>query len=408
VAALCGLSPHPAAAQETTSGNVLHMDFNKRADGHNEDLHFYGKLQTLTSNTATAAATVCTFHEPDTRFEWPTAAAGITVQSSAYQSGKPFTYTYSNLTKNTDYAAATNYAGVKCIENDQLKLELNYMWALAKNYTSSKLYQTNFTSQIRITETEGGLYLYPGVTFKITTKNGKKIKKITLKTPYTSTYFTPDRRKAALFVYKTPEEDNFSSSTSVNSYNNGAQYTRTATVTDGTYEFNNGDNTIKRATIEITLPENYPGENADIVLGLKKDGLYPWNHTGTGSYKFTAITASSSSSSNINKLREPFGISAIDIEYYGDDELPKYIRTVTCGIDNNDIVEVEQNGSFVDITALTDLTVKEENREKIKISDATVKLRIGDAIVEITKSTTNNTSKPTVTFDKAINRIGVH
>ncbi|MDE5723473.1 MAG: hypothetical protein K2H99_04725, partial [Paramuribaculum sp.] len=183
------------------------------------------------------------------------------------------------------------------------------------------------------------------------------------------------------------------------SYNNGAQYTRTATVTDGTYEFNNGDNTIKRATIEITLPENYPGENADIVLGLKKDGLYPWNHTGTGSYKFTAITASSSSSSNINKLREPFGISAIDIEYYGDDELPKYIRTVTCGIDNNDIVEVEQNGSFVDIT---DATIP------ASLSDATVKIRIGDAIVEITKSTTNNTSKPTVTFDKTRMRVGVH
>ncbi|MDE6524527.1 MAG: hypothetical protein K2L66_03100, partial [Paramuribaculum sp.] len=51
VAALCGLSPHPAAAQETTSGNVLHMDFNKRADGHNQDLCLYGRIQTLQGST---------------------------------------------------------------------------------------------------------------------------------------------------------------------------------------------------------------------------------------------------------------------------------------------------------------------------------------------------------------------
>lgn len=132
------------------------MDFNKRADDHNDNLHFYGKLQTLTASSSTAAATVCTFHEPDTRFEWPTAAAGIKVTQSGFQSSKPFTYTYDNLTKNTNYSAATNYAGVKCIENDQLKLELNYMWALAKNYTQNNTYKTNFTSQIRITDTEGG------------------------------------------------------------------------------------------------------------------------------------------------------------------------------------------------------------------------------------------------------------
>lgn len=30
------------------------------------------------------------------------------------------------------------------------------MWALAKNYTQNNTYKTNFTSQIRITDTESG------------------------------------------------------------------------------------------------------------------------------------------------------------------------------------------------------------------------------------------------------------
>lgn len=121
---------------------------------------------------------------------------------------------------------------------------------------------------------------------------------------------------------------------------------------------------------------------------------YPYNYNASqNKYKFAAIT-----NKNIHQLREPFGISAIDIEYYGDDELPKYVRTITCGKDNGDEIKVEKDGSYVSVSTLSETT----------LSDELVKLRIGDAIVEIARTASSKTGKPTVTFDNTLKRVGVH
>lgn len=223
-------------------------------------------------------------------------------------------------------------------------------------------------------------------------KNGKKIKKVTLKTPYQSSTFTPTRRAGCLFVHTKVNSTDFSNDQNIScatSYiDNGA------TTTDRTYVYTDPttSSTETRASIEYKLPENLPGENSEIVLSLGYTA-YPCNYTGTAPYNFDKIT-----NKNIETLREPFGISAIDIEYYGDDELPKYINTVTCGKDNGDKIEIERDGKFVDINKI----------EETSLNDATIKLRIGGAFVEITKSTSKNTTKPTVTFDKERSRIGVH
>ena len=390
-AALCGLSPH-AAAEEPSTANVLHMDFNKRTADHNQDLHFYGKLQTLTSTSETTAATVCTFYNPDTRVEWPTATAGL---SPTPDRSTPPKYTYkSNGSEQLPaYNSASDYDGVKYIENDQLKIELNYRWALAKN-VSNNVIKIHYTSQIRVTADEGGLYLYPGVTFKISAKNGKKIKKIKLKTPYNASFFDATRRKANLYVYQTPEDDNFSEVTTLDTSSNATTIQKTATVTDGTYEYNNGENTLSRATIEITLPETYPGENSDIVLGLKKDGLLPWNYQDSqAKYKFSAITKT-----NISTLREPFGISAIDVEYYTDDELPKFIKTLKVGKDAGDQIKIKQGDNYIDLSEFTETST----------SDEVVYLKLGDAFIKVNRTASSPSGKPTVTFDKTKGWIGVH
>ena len=400
VAALCGLSPHPAAAQETTSGNVLHMDFNKRADGHNQDLCLYGRIQTLQgSTTVTSAATSCVFYEPDKKIEWPTAAAGITFTENT--SNTPISYTYqftgfASLAK-VDHTNSANYNSARIIENDQIKIEFNYWYSLAAHMSSSSSANSrHFASQIRITEEEGGLYLSPGTTFKISAKGGKKIKKVIIKTPYSSSTFTSDKRKKTIFVYKNNAADDFTAKTASFSPATASNQLTTATMTDKEYEYVNPttQSTQTRASIEITLPENLPGENTELVLGLPIQNLYPYNYNESNSkYKFAVI-----SRTNILNLREPFGISAIDIEYYGDDELPKFLRTITCGKDNGDEIEVEKDGSYVSVSTLSETTLSDDN----------VKLRIGDAIVEIARTASSKAGKPTVTFDNTLKRVGVH
>ncbi|MDE5723967.1 MAG: hypothetical protein K2H99_07275, partial [Paramuribaculum sp.] len=74
------------------------------------------------------------------------------------------------------------------------------------------------------------------------------------------------------------------------------------------------------------------------------------------------------------------------------------MRTITCGKDNGDEIEVEKDGSYVSVSTLSETTLSDDN----------VKLRIGDAIVEIARTTSSKAGKPTVTFDNTLKRVGVH
>ena len=403
VVALCGLSPHPATAQETTSGNVLHMDFNKRADGHNDDLYLYGRIQRLYGNTSSlgSAASNCMFYNPTVRTEWPEQAAGLTPTENS--SKTPLTYTYkttAGLSTYPSYNNAENYDGAKIIENDQIKIEFNYWFAAAGHIASGSTDSNSntsrhFASQIRVNAEEGGLYLYPGTTLRISTKGGKKIKKITIKTPYLSSTFTTAKRSKTLFVYKPQDVEDFSTIKTLDPGKTSNALT-TATISDATFEYSNPTTgaTTTRASVEIKLPENLPGENDDFIIGVPAKNQYPYNYNASqNKYNFAAIT-----NKNIYQLREPFGISAIDIEYYGDDELPKYVRTITCGKDNGDEIKVEKDGTYVSVSTLSETT----------LSDDLVKLRIGDAIVEIARTASSKNGKPTVTFDNTLKRVGVH
>ena len=135
VAALCGLSPHHAAAQ---SVEKLSMDLGLRTADHNTDL---------------------TYTKDETTLPWFDAA--VTTPSA-------------------------DKGGFSKIENDQFIIEFNYFDPLGT--TADK--QSNFTTSYQQKKVPG-LCLYPGMRFRVSLKDqSKRIIALTIKTGTTNTCFT--------------------------------------------------------------------------------------------------------------------------------------------------------------------------------------------------------------------------
>ena len=135
VAALCGLSPHHAAAQ---SVEKLSMDLGLRTADHNTDL---------------------TYTKDGTTSPWFEAAVT---------------------------APSTDKAGFSKIENDQFIIEFDYFAPLGTTVDK----QSNFTTSYQNKKVPG-LCLYPGMRFRVSLKDqSKRIISLTIKTGTTNTCFT--------------------------------------------------------------------------------------------------------------------------------------------------------------------------------------------------------------------------